>query len=146
MITVFWVPRGLRFKHVTLTKDFRCSSVVTMRCTLPSGVTRTQATVFSIATFQVVRHYESSANSHACSPWTGAVWGCHPALCPHNLQQHPWVGGLSLEMAIGILFMAETYGFAHLWIWIRMRVLRFSPSEWFKIEISEYVAVLTLKI
>ena len=23
----------------------------------------------------------------------------------------------------------RTYGFAHLWIWIRMRVLRFSPSE-----------------
>ena len=51
-------PKFKVLKHVTLTKDFRCSSVVTMRCNLPSGVTRTQATVFSIATFQVVRHYD----------------------------------------------------------------------------------------
>ena len=31
---------------------FGCSSII-MRCTLPSGVTRTQATVFSVASFQV---------------------------------------------------------------------------------------------
>ena len=87
---------------------------IRMRCTLPSGVTRTQAAVFSVASFQVFHlFFPRPPLSCLNQPFPpGCVWSCHPPLCSNNLWQHPWVGGSSLpfRLACNLLHPIATGG------------------------------------